>query len=325
MLSRRLLLQTSALTALLGSRSLLAANAGTKLVLLGTQGGPNFNLQRGETASLLVVDGEPYVIDCGYGTLRALVQSGTGFLNVGNIFLTHLHDDHTADLVALLSHQWTQGRVKPTTVYGPHGTDKLVEAANLFSQANSEIRSVDEARSVLPSDLFKGMVVQAMAQPVTVLKTAALTITAIENTHYPDESKAKMAHRALAYRFEAADRSVVFSGDTAYSTNLVQLAKGAEVLVCEAMNVEVTRKNFDERVKRGYYADNPEGVWKHIADTHTSVEDAGRMAAEAGVKTLVLNHILPGALTELPDSDYIASAAKHFNGTIVVGKDQMVL
>src|SRR5690606_5103108 len=64
---------------------------------------------------------------------------------IANVFLTHLHDDHTSDLAALLSHQWTTGRIEPTTVHGPHGTRALVEAAVAFGAANAAIRLVDEA------------------------------------------------------------------------------------------------------------------------------------------------------------------------------------
>src|SRR5262245_43964185 len=82
---------------------------GSTLVLLGTQGGPNINLTRSETASALLVDGQPYLIDCGYGTLRALVQAGIRLVDVGSVFVTHLHDDHTADIAAFLTHKWTNG------------------------------------------------------------------------------------------------------------------------------------------------------------------------------------------------------------------------
>ncbi len=299
-----------------------AASSSTRLILLGTQGGPNFSLKRGETASMLVINDQPYLIDCGYGTLRALLESGVNYLNIGHVFLTHLHDDHNADLPALLGHQWTQGRIKPTRVFGPYGTDKLVQAVNLYNQANTEIRMVDEARSLQPKAMFAGTVVKAGAEPVAVLRNGDVTITAIENAHYPAEAKAKIPHRSLAYRFDTADRSIVFSGDTAYSDNLVKLAHGADVLVCEAIEKEVYRAIYDKRVANGAYADNPEGVWKHIIGTHSSTEDAGRMAAAAGVKTLVLNHIIPG---DIDDSVFIASARKAFGGEIVVGKDQMVL
>ena len=301
-----------------------AGNA-TKLILLGTQGGPNYNLKRGEAANLLVVNEQPYLIDCGYGALRAIMQSGHNYLNIGQIFLTHLHDDHNADLPALLSHQWTQGRVTPTTVFGPYGTNTLVTAANAYNQANTDIRLVDEARSVLPSQMFSGQVVAATASPVLVFEDRNLKVTACENTHFPEESKIHMAHRALSYRFDTADRSIVFSGDTAYSENLVALARGADILVCEAMQVEIFRKAFEGMVANGNYADNPEGIWNHIAGTHTPTVDAGRMAQEAGVGMLVLNHLIPGGLDEVGDAAYLEGVRQHFQGTVIIGQDQLVL
>jgi hypothetical protein len=99
-------------------------------------------------------------------------------------------------------------------------------------------------------------------------------------------------------------------------------AQGADVLVCEAMHVAATRASFDERVKAGAYADNPEGIWAHIVGAHTPLEDAGRMAREAGVKTLVLNHIIPGGWNpELDDEFYRREAARQFGGNIIVGRD----
>jgi ribonuclease BN (tRNA processing enzyme) len=167
--------------------------------------------------------------------------------------------------------------------------------------------------------------VEAMATPTEIFKDERVTVHSVENTHYPAESKRRMPYRSLAYRFDARDRSIVFSGDTAYSSGLVALAKGASVLVCEAMDVAAMRKAFEGMVARGMYADNPEGVWRHIVSTHTPLEDAGRMAAEAGVGTLVLTHIIPGALGTMPDSAYIAAVRKTFKGPVVVGHDQQVL
>lgn len=115
------------------------------------------------------------------------------------------------------------------------------------------------------------------------------------------------------------------SGDTGYSTGLVALAKGADVLVCEAMEVAAMRQAFDGMVARGMYTDNPEGVWNHIVATHTPLDVAGRMASEAGVRTLVLTHIIPGALGPLPDETYLAPVRKTFRGEVVVGRDQLVL
>jgi len=294
-------------------------------VLLGTQGGPNFNATRGEAASAVIVDGQPYLVDCGYGTLGALKKAGVNHRQIAQVFLTHLHDDHTADLAALLVRQWTDGRVEPTTVIGPYGTKQLVDAVIAFGEANTVIRSVDEARSLKPAALFRARDVDATPMPAEVYKDDRVTVRSVENTHFPAESKARMPYRSLSYRFDSRDRSIVLSGDTAYSAGLVELAKGADVLVCEALDVAAMRKAFEGMVARGMYADNPEGVWRHIVGTHTPVDVAGRMATEARVGTLVLSHIVPGALDTLPDEVYISAARKTFAGRIVVGRDQMVL
>ena len=298
---------------------------GTHVLLLGTQGGPNFNPMRNETASVLVVDGRAYLVDCGYGALGAIRKAGLSYRDIGQVFLTHLHDDHTADLAAFLSHQWTDGRVTPTVVHGPYGTKEMVEAALDFSIANTRIRLVDEARSVDPADLFSGEDIDATARPAPVYSDDKLRVSSIENTHFPESSKRRMPYRSLAYRFETATRSVVFSGDTSYSEAVATLAKGADVLVCEAMDVARMRRAFERMVANGAYADNAEGVWNHIVGTHTSTEDAGRMAAEAGVGTLVLNHLLPGALQQVEDSAYLEGVRKHFRGPVVVGRDLTIV
>lgn len=302
-----------------------AGTTGTRLVLLGTQGGPNITATRSETASAVVADGHTYLVDCGYGTLAALVRAGLPFRDVAEIFLTHLHDDHTADLAALLSHQWTDGRTETTSIYGPVGTQRLVRAAVDFEAVNAAIRLVDEHRSVKPADIVKATEIAATSSPAKVYTDERVKVTSIENTHYPESSKQRMPYRSLAYRFDARDRSIAFAGDTNYSTGVVELAKGVDVLVCEVIELRSMRRAFEARVARGAYADNSEGIWKHIVDTHASPESVGRMAAEAGVGMLVLNHLAPGAVAEEPDASYTEGVRKHFRGKVVVGRDLMVL
>jgi ribonuclease BN (tRNA processing enzyme) len=298
---------------------------GTRLVLLGTQGGPNFNTERNECSSAVVVDGQVYMVDCGYGALGALRESGLGFRDVDNIFLTHLHDDHTADLPALLSHQWTDGRVDPALVIGPYGTEAMVAAALEFSRANTIIRLADEGRSVRPTDIFSARDIEATTAPLEVFADEHVTVTSVENTHFPESAKAQVPYRAVSYRFDSANRSITISGDTAPSENLVRLATGSDVFVCETIEVSTMRASFDRRVAAGAYADNPEGIWKHIVETHTSTEEAGRMAAEAGVGLLVLTHLVPGALDDVSDEIYLQGVRRHFDGEVIVGRDLMVI
>jgi ribonuclease BN (tRNA processing enzyme) len=299
--------------------------SGTHLVLLGTQGGPNFSGERAETSSAVVVDGTPYVVDLGEGALLAMQRAGLSYRNVAHVFLTHLHDDHTADVGSFLSHQWTDGRITPTVVMGPFGTSKLVSASLEAFEANTAIRLVDEARKVTPTDVFRGRDLEATPNPVEVYRDDRVKVQSVENTHFPEASKKRMPYRSLSYRFDCPGRSIALSGDTSYSKGLVELARGADVLVCETIEVKSMRRAFEQKVANGAYADNPEGIWAHIVATHASTVDAGRMAAEAGVGMLVLNHLVPGSLLEIGDDAYLAGVREHFRGKAIVGRDLMVL
>ncbi len=299
---------------------------GTWLVLLGTRGGPGIDPTRSQTASALAVDGRIYLIDCGYGTVRQLVASNVGYLQVSTVFLTHLHDDHTGDLAALLSYQWTNGKTTGTDAYGPYGTANLIEAAVSLLRTNVEIRTADEGRMVDPRQQFHGHDSPATATPVQMFKDDRIRVTAVENTHYPARSKARMPHRSLALRIDSKQRSIVFCGDTAYSANVVGLARAADLFVCEILDPTVMQQ-MRERAAADAAAGNPNNIYRHIAETHSSPADVARMAAEAKVKTVVLNHQVPGAAGSLgyPVTGFIDAVREGFGGEVVVGQDLMVL
>jgi ribonuclease BN (tRNA processing enzyme) len=122
--------------------------------------------------------------------------------------------------------------------------------------------------------------------------------------------------QAYAYRFDAKDRSVVISGDTSYAPELARFAAGADVLIHEAMYVPAVDRLVTQ-------APNAPRLMEHILASHTSTDDVGRIAAEAGVKTLVLSHLIPGDDTSITDEQWAEGARKHFNGRVVVGRDLM--
>lgn len=301
---------------------------GTRLVLLGTQGGPNVNLHRAQGSNAIVVDGRTYLVDCGYGAVRSLVAAGLGYAQVGSVFITHLHNDHTADLAALLTLHWTGATLEPMDVYGPYGTKAMVDAAIAFAKADTEIRVVDEGRKMRPDDLFHGHDLAATAAPAQAFKDDRVTVRSIENTHFPDRSKSQMQYRSIGYRFDTPTRSIVITGDTAYSKNLVDLAQGVDLFVCELMD-QATYEATVARAKAAADAGNPNNIFRHVAETHATPEHVGRMATEAKVKTVVLTHLLPGSnraqIAEFPDSSYIEAVRKYYAGEIVVGRDLMVL
>jgi ribonuclease BN (tRNA processing enzyme) len=301
---------------------------GTWLVLLGTHGGPGIDPAHAQTASAVVIDGRPYLIDCGYGALRQMVAAHVGFQQLDTLFFTHLHDDHTGDLAALLSFQWTDGKTTPTDAYGPYGTAAMVQAARAFFHANVEIRTVDEGRTVDAEKQFHGHDVAATVQPTQIFKDERVTVTAVENAHFPPRATARMPDRSLALRFDTKHRSIVFSGDTAYSPNLVALARNADLLVCEIVDQAVLDQ-MRQRAGEAAAAGNTNNIFRHMIETHSSPADVARMATEANVRTVVLNHEVPGASMPgglaYPLTAFIDGVRKGFAGEIIVGDDLMVL
>jgi ribonuclease BN (tRNA processing enzyme) len=128
---------------------------------------------------------------------------------------------------------------------------------------------------------------------------------------------------ALGYRFDFKDRSIAFSGDTAPLEAMAKMAENADVLVHEAMYVPALEAYIRDEIAHG----RPirfEDIMAHMKADHTPVEDVGRIAQEAGVKTLVLSHLVP-ATDGITDDTWRSAAAKYFKGEIIVGKDLMVV
>lgn len=178
----------------------------------------------------------------------------------------------------------------------------------LFFEMNAydmEVRITDEGRTPLvplvhPQELTRG---GPVTQDAHVKVTAALV-------EHP------LVKPAFAYRFDAGDRSIVISGDTAPSDALIALARGADVLVHEALHPA----GAERLVARLPHAAN---MKKHLAASHTTAADCGRIAAAAGVKTLVLSHFVPADDPAITDAMWRDEAARHFGGRIIVGKDLM--
>ena len=282
------------------------AKSRTRLILLGTKGGPKVTTTgRSNPSTLLLVDDEPYVIDCGYGTTRQLLSAGVSPERVRSIFITHLHSDHTLEYGALFYNAWAAGSSAPVETYGPAGLEQMTHGFFTMMKTDIEVRIEDEGRP----DLRKLVSVHEIGKPGIVLHNDILKVSAASMRH-------PMVKHAYAYRFDTPDRSVVISGDTAYSPELAELAQGADVLVHEAMYLPAI-----ESLVRRY--PNATRLREHLLDSHTTTEDAGKIAALANVKTLVLSHFVPGDDPTITDEQWQEGAAKHFKGKIIVGKDLM--
>jgi ribonuclease BN (tRNA processing enzyme) len=277
----------------------------TRLILLGTGGGPRPRKANSAPAQVIVANDVPYVVDCGNGVARQLVWAGVALARLRHVFITHHHSDHNADYGNLLLLAWASGLRTRVDAWGPPPIEKMTK---LFFEMNAydiNTRIADEGRVPLVPLVH----VHEFAQAGPVLQDENVKVTATLVDHPP-------VVPAFAYRFEAADRTIVISGDTARSDNLVRLAQGADVLVHEALY----RPAVDRLVAR---VPNAATLKKHIIDSHTAVEDCGRVAAAAGVKTLVLSHLVPADDPEVTDQVWLEAARLHFKGRVIVGKDLM--
>lgn len=274
----------------------------TRLILLGTAGGPTPKAKSAAPAQAIVVGDRIYLVDCGEGVARQLALANLPVRQLRSVFLTHQHSDHNAGYGPLFLLGWAGGLATPVDVYGP---PPLVEMTSQLLQAyrfDIELRMKDEGRAALaplirPHEITKGG---------TVFEDDRVRVTAALNDHPPIE-------HSFAFRFDTADRSIVISGDTRYSEHVVNLAKGADVLVHE-----VVSRAFWER------ADAPQApaVVRHILASHTDAPDVGRVAAAAGVGTLVLSHFVPTEGANAPtDDEWIAGVRQHFKGRVIVGRD----
>jgi ribonuclease BN (tRNA processing enzyme) len=276
----------------------------TRVILLGTKGGPRVGeAGRSNPSTLILINDVPYLVDCGYGATKQLLNANIAINRLRYIFITHHHSDHNLEFGPLWYNAWITGISARIDAYGPPGLAKMSADYFNYLKFDIETRMVDEGRP----DPRKLLTIHEFAKPGVVLMNDEVKVTSCRVRHPP-------ITQAYAYRFDAADRSVVISGDTAYSPELAEFAKGADVLVHEIMYLP----GIDALISR---LPNAKRLREHLMAAHTLPEDVGKVAAQAGVKTLVLSHFVPGDDASITDDQWSEGVRKHFKGRVIVGKD----
>jgi ribonuclease BN (tRNA processing enzyme) len=268
-----------------------------RLIVTGT-GTPHPSLHRAGPSQVVEVAGDRLLFDCGEGTLHRLMRAGLRPNEIQDLFLTHLHLDHIAGLTGFLFGSFylglrddarQRGRLQ---VYGPTDTD------HVFGSLRGAYR-VDMAHRLsmgVPTEgYFDETVSQVVAGPV--LERPEYRITAAPADH---------GIETYGFRVDYDGGSLVLSGDTTYAPSIVELARGADVLVHEAHMA-------DARPTNPAYAP----VWDAIAAIHSTPEQAGRVAREAGVRRLILTHLKP----DVDPEQVRRRGATEFEGEIVVAED----
>jgi ribonuclease BN (tRNA processing enzyme) len=296
---------------------------------------------RAGISSALVVDERIFVLDCGRGSPSAFVDAGLDFTRLEAVLITHLHADHIGDLAGMLLYPWgirkgDNGPLPPIRVFGPSrptmlptgdaafhrettihpdlpvpGTSDLVEHilagyAYHLNVMPLDARMPDAGSLVEAIDLVVPPPSAGITQvPTVVFEDAAVRITTVAVTH-------GHAVPALAYRFDTAAGSVVFSGDTTVNDDLIALARGADILVHQVVDL-----NYLEQ--QGFTGE----ALERMAGLHTDVNEVGGVAERAGVKELILNHYLPAEPDAITDAQWAQRAGEGFHGVTTAGRDGM--
>ncbi len=321
----------------------------TRLVLLGTAGGPLPSPVRSGIASAVVVGGRVLLVDCGSGVTRQLRRARL-LKDLDSVFLTHLHSDHDCDYFNLFLLGWPILQwMQPVHAYGPSPAGALppppadrpadhriptvnpanptpgladLTRAQIGAHAyDINIRMREAGRSdltalVVPHEIAvpAGASPERVAppmQPILVAEDDRVRVTAVLVQHAP-------VFPSFAYRFDTSDGSVVISGDTAPCANLVSLARGADILVHEVF-ADDTLEQWDEG--DGWVERQRE---RHLFSAHTPLSQVGKVAAEAEVGRLVLTHFIVGD-DVLPDEHWLEGVGDYFGGEVIVGRDLLEL
>lgn len=272
------------------------------VLLLGTAGGPLARAERAGIATLLTIGGKNYLIDAGEGVVHQMGEVGMQAPGAPLVFLTHLHDDHYAGLPALASFSYTL-RSPRLDVYGPVGTADLVSGLVQVMGPSARIRGAEQGFRRTPADF-------AFAHEYgegTIYEDENVTVTALANSHFrvPADNPVAVS-RSFSLRFAAKGRVVVFTGDTGPTAALADFAIGADILVAEMAS------HADREAVPPY-------VREHMDKEHLSPLEVGKLAAAAGVKTVVLSHV---GEVDQSDVDEIRSV---FSGEVLLGTDMLRL
>jgi ribonuclease BN (tRNA processing enzyme) len=284
-----------------------AARKGLECIVLGTKGGPRVSPGRSNPGYVFLVDGEPYLVDCGPRVTGQLVAAGVPLQSIRKIFITHHHSDHNIEYGNVVSLAWGGGLDRPIESYGPPPLRRMTELFWEMHERDVSVRIADEGRPD-PRALLK---VAELERPGVVYDDDKVRVTAALVNHPPVEP-------AFAFRFDAAGRSIVFSGDTTADDRLIALARGADVLLHEVLHVP----GIDAIVAS---LPNAATLREHLIASHTPTHDVGRVAKGAGVKKLVLTHLVPGDDPRIPDEAWTDEPRRAFNGEVVLGQDLMRL
>jgi ribonuclease BN (tRNA processing enzyme) len=277
------------------------------LIILGSKGGPAIRPGGpSPTSMLLNVDGRLYVVDCGLGVTRGFVEAGHTLRDLSTILITHHHSDHNLEFGNLIHTAWCAGLGTPVKAYGPKGLVAMWPAFCTLNAFDIATRIADEGRPPL-----EPMVDVTEFSGGPVFDDGIVSVTAMRNHHPPVIDSFALR---FVIRQAMGDKVVIFSGDTAFIPAMIPFARDADILVHEAMYLP----GVDRLVAK---TPNANRLREHLMASHTLAADVGRIARDAGVKHLVLNHLVPADDPQTRPEHWEAEVRMAYSGALTVARD----
>ena len=285
-------------------------------------GSPLPDITRSGPCVVVIAGRSVFIVDTGDGTARKLALMGVPPARIDAILLTHFHSDHIAGLGDMLIQRWGGNSHKDQTpVFGPQGVETVVAGFNEAYSLDKGYRIAHHGEATMPPSGSGGIahpftLVQGSDAIQVIWKQDNLTITAFAVDHTP-------VFPAAGYRFDYLDRSIVISGDTAYSSVLAKYAQGADVLFHEGLQTTMVSVMHDATARTGRAS--AAKITADIPSYHTTPENAARVAQQAGVRYLMFYHVIPPLPLTYLNAAFLGDAPKIYKGPITVGQDGMLL
>jgi ribonuclease BN (tRNA processing enzyme) len=301
----------------------------TELLMLGTAGGPPLRKDRSEPATLLIVDGRPYLVDCGIGTIRRLVEVGIPSETIGTIFFTHLHPDHDLGLADVMANDYFHldlaSDARKINIYGPPQTTELVEAAFQYISIPFEVFAAEKPGFQLgrPNHgLTSPFVAHEIDRDGVVYRDDKIQITAAENSHYALMPAQFRGHfKSYSYRIQTPHGVVVFTGDTGPSDAVAKLAMGADILVAEVEeSLDELRGFIDHMAAQNHWSPaRKQQFAAHMEKEHLTVDSLGELASKAQVQSVLFYHYDPQDKAE--QQARVTAMKRYFHGPVLAPED----
>jgi ribonuclease BN (tRNA processing enzyme) len=294
------------------------AQAGSEFIILGTAGGPNSEAARAQPANALLVGGQLFLIDAGDGAVAQLAKANLRLPAVRAVFLSHLHFDHTAGMLAVIGLRMqleTRGTLR---VYGPPGTKAFIDG--LLAASAPAMR----AGYGIPGQGWSADIQAVELKDGSEFTTEGFKVTVAENSHFsmPEGNTNKAEGVSLSYRFDLADRSIVYTGDTGPSKAVVALAHGADLLVSEMIDADGVLGGIRPAGARGTPANAaPTGFEWHMRAHHMTPSQVGELAKAADVKRVVITHFAPNPTAPEQARRYLDAIHAQYPGDVQFGAD----